>query len=144
MCFQCMFILKQFKKDTFYYKLFNDTLTSEDIDNYNAKRKGRGLIDTSNSGKSVLLILNLMHYSYGDLNKVYEMFKMSKLYKSDYDRIKWRAKDLTKLDMIVNYCKSRYRNYIKEESDKQRFKIPLFLVFKMFYFKYLWIVKIEN
>jgi len=108
-----------YKKDIFYYKLFNDTLTSEDIDNYNAKRVGRGLIDTSNSGKSVLLILNLMHYSYGDLDTIYEIFKMSKLYKSDYDRIKWRAKGLTKLDMIVNYCKSRYRNFKKDEFIKE-------------------------
>ena len=100
-----------FKRDSFYYKLYNNTLTAEDIDKYNSIRKGRGLKDTSNSGLSVLLILNLMHYSYGDMDIIYSLFKKSKLYKSDYDKIKWRAKKLTKLDMIVNYCKSRYKNF---------------------------------
>lgn len=107
-----------FKKDIFYYKLYNNTLTDADIDKYNAKRKGRGLKDTSNSGLSVLLILNLMYYSYGDLDIVYSLFKKSKLYKSDYDLISWRAKGLTKLDMIVNYCKSRFRNF-KLDKDKE-------------------------
>lgn len=100
-----------FKRDIFYYKLYNNDLTAEDIDKYNAVRKGRGLKDTSNSGLSVLLILNLMHYSYGDLDMVYKLFRKSKLYKSDYELISWKAKRLSKLDMIVNYCKSRYRNF---------------------------------
>ena len=52
-----------------------------------------------------------MHYSYGDMDIIYSLFRKSKLYKADYDKIKWRAKNLTKLDMIVNYCKSRYRNF---------------------------------
>lgn len=108
-----------FKKDIFYYKLYNNELTDADIDNYNKKRVGRGLKDTSNSGLSVLLILNLMHYSYGDLDLVYEIFKTSKLYKKDYDKIVWRAKGLTKLDMIINYCKSRYRNFKKDEFIKE-------------------------
>ena len=95
----------------FYYKLYNNELTADDIDKYNASRKGRGLKDTSNSGLSVLLILNLMYYSYGDLDIVYSLFRKSKLYKSDYEVISWRAKNLTKLDMIVNYCKSRFRNF---------------------------------
>ena len=95
----------------FYYKLYNNELTADDIDKYNASRKGRGLKDTSNSGLSVLLILNLMYYSYGDLKVVYSLFRKSKLYKSDYEVISWRAKNLTKLDMIVNYCKSRFRNF---------------------------------
>ena len=95
----------------FYHKLYNNELTSDDIDKYNASRKGRGLKDTSNSGLSVLLILNLMYYSYGDLDIVYSLFRKSKLYKSDYECISWRAKGLTKLDMIVNYCKSRFRNF---------------------------------
>lgn len=100
-----------FKRDIFYYKLYNNELTADDIDKYNASRKGRGLKDTSNSGLSVLLILNLMYYSYGDLDMVYDLFRKSKLYKSDYECISWRAKGLTKLDMIVNYCKSRFRNF---------------------------------
>ena len=105
-----------FNRDIFYYKLYNNCLTAEDIDKYNAKRKGRGLKDTSNSGLSVLLILNLMYYSYGDLDIVYKIFKGSKLYKKEYDLINWRAKNLTKLDMIVNYCKSRFRNF-KRDND---------------------------
>lgn len=95
----------------FYYKLYNNTLTLDDINKYNASRKGRGLKDTTNSGLSVLLILNLMYYSYGDLELVYSLFRKSKLYKSDYELISWRAKKLSKLDMIVNYCKSRFRNF---------------------------------
>ena len=108
-----------FKKDIFYYKLYNNNLTTEDIDNYNSKRKGRGLKDTSNSGLSVLLILNLIYYSYGAIDLVYEMFRASKLYKAEYETIKWRAKNLSKLDMIVNYCKSRFRNFKKEELDNK-------------------------
>lgn len=104
-----------FKRDKFYYKLYNNELTSDDIDKYNAKRKGRGLKDTSNSGLSVLLILNLMYYSYGSDEMVYNIFKSSKLYKKEYDKIVWRSKGLTKLDMIVNYCKSRFRNFKNEE-----------------------------
>lgn len=100
-----------FSRDIFYYKLYNNELTSKDINEYNKTRNGRGLLDTSNSGLSVLLILNLIHYSYGDMDMVYSLFKKSKLYKKEYDTIKWRAKNLTKLDMIVNYCKSRYKNF---------------------------------
>ena len=108
-----------FKKDEFYYKLYNNCLTSDDIDKYNSIREGRGLKDTSNSGLSVLLILNAMYYSYGDLDVVYDIFKSSKLYKSDYDAIKWRAKNLTKADMIVNYCKSRFRNFKKDKLERE-------------------------
>jgi primase-polymerase (primpol)-like protein len=104
-----------FKKDAFYYKLYNNNLTAEDIDKYNSKRKGRGLKDTSNSGLSVLLILNLMYYSYGDEGLIFEIWRESRLYKKEYDLIKWRAKNLTKADMIFNYCKSRFRIFKKDE-----------------------------
>ena len=52
-----------------------------------------------------------MYYSYGALDMVYSLFRKSKLYKKEYDLIKWKSKNLTKLDMIVNYCKSRFRNF---------------------------------
>lgn len=107
-----------FKRDLFYQKLYNNELSKEDIDQYNSKRIGRGLKDTSNSGLSVLLILNLMYYSYGADDIVYELWRESKLYDSKYDKIAWKRLNLTKGEMIYNYCKSRFINF-KIQVDKE-------------------------
>lgn len=103
---------------SFYQKLYNNELSKEDIDQYNSKRIGRGLKDTSNSGLSVLLILNLMYYSYGADDIVYELWRESKLYDSKYDKIAWKRLNLTKGEMIYNYCKSRFINF-KIQVDKE-------------------------
>ena len=73
-------------------------------------------IDTSNSGKSYTLIMNLLHFSYGDLRRVKELFIKSALCKDDYlDKRYLDRNNKYKLDKIDSQFIPRaiinYNNY---------------------------------
>lgn len=72
-------------------------------------------IDTSNSGKSFTLILNLIHYCYGDIKAVKRIFIKSKLCRDDY-LIKNR--DNGKADIIDNQFIPKAIKYYYNFSDE--------------------------
>jgi len=84
------------KKGKFLKDLFYDTISDADYINikklskyYQKNIKDYEItkiksIDASNSGKSFTLILNLLHYCYGDIKAVKRIFKKSKLCRDDY------------------------------------------------------------
>ena len=88
------------KEGKFLKDLYNNTLLDADYKQYKVDKleillkKGKitrerykelyNKIDTSNSGKSYTLIMNLLHFSYGDLKRVKELFIKSALCKDDY------------------------------------------------------------
>lgn len=69
-------------------KLYDNTITDAELlelkNKSSASDVDKAKIDTSNSGKSITLIMHLIHFSYGDIKLVKELFIKSKLCKDKY------------------------------------------------------------
>ena len=67
-------------------------------------------VDTSNSGKSMTLIMYLYYYSYGDIKAIKRLFKKSALCKSEYLECKYRGQD--KIDaLFIPRAIAIFKNY---------------------------------
>lgn len=72
-------------------------------------------IDPSNSGKSFTLILNLLHYCYGDIKAVKRLFKNSKLCRDDYLQNLYNNGKADKIDsQFIPRAIQYYNNYSDE------------------------------
>lgn len=111
-------------------KLYNNTITEQELLDYKGKLKpslnkkdfkvnvqsdfikmlNADSVDTSNSGKSMTLIMHLYHFSYGDIKAIKRLFKKSALCKTDYLKCKYNGKD--KIDAyFIPRAIQIYKNY---------------------------------
>ena len=108
------------KKGDLLKKLYYNTISDAEL----LELKGlsdvsevdKAKIDKSNSGKSITLILHLLHFSYGDIRAVKELFIKSALCKDDYLIKKYKDKNnKSKLDKIdsqfIPYAIINYINF---------------------------------
>ena len=76
------------KKGKLLQKLYNNTITDAEIYDLKGLSDASDIdklkVDISNSGKSITLIMHLLHFSYGDIKAVRDLFIKSKLCKDDY------------------------------------------------------------
>lgn len=100
------------KKGALISKLFNNTISDAEFYKLKGKKSGTDNIDLSDSGKSITLIMYLYDFSYGDIEKVYNIFKSSALCKDKY-LLKLYANK--KEDIIqhhfIPYAITHYNNY---------------------------------
>ena len=116
------------KKGKFYKDLYYNTLSDADYKQYKIDKLDellkKGVIsrdkykylfnklDTSNSGKSFTLIINLLDYSYGDTTAVYNIFKSSSLCKDDYLKKSYaRGKEDIIQNQFIPKAVKEYINY---------------------------------
>lgn len=98
------------KKGKYLKGLYYNTLSDADIKSI----KGNDSIDTSNSGKSITLIMYLLDFSYGDLKRVKSLFKKSALCKSEYLELNYDNNTKDKIDYcFIPYAITQYKNYRK-------------------------------
>lgn len=78
------------KKGKLLKKLYDNTITDAEFYKLKGKSKAsddvKAKIDTSDSGKAITLIMHLLHFSYGDKDKVYKLFLSSNLCKDKYTK----------------------------------------------------------
>ena len=116
------------KKGDFYKALYNNTLSDADYREYKINKLDELLkkeiisrdkykylfnkLDTSNSGKSFTLIINLLDYSYGDTTAVYNIFKSSALCKDEYLKKSYaRGKEDIIQNQFIPKAIKEYINY---------------------------------
>ena len=109
--------------DSEYIKYKQDKIAKHYKSGYISKKMQDRLLqrlDTSNSGKSYTLIMYLFDACYGDIDKVNEIFKKSKLCKADYLKPRYTGDNkLYKIDKVEYMIKqaiigkedNRYKNY---------------------------------
>ena len=69
-------------------------------------------VDISDSGKSITLIMHLLHFSYGDIKAVRELFIKSPLCKDDYLDKNYDNHKMDKIDsQFIPYAIINYINY---------------------------------
>lgn len=69
-------------------------------------------IDLSDSGKAFTLIMNLLHYSYGDIDAVYTLFKNSALCRDDYLVKRYKNKTQDKIrNQFIPKAIEKYVNF---------------------------------
>ena len=116
------------KKGNFYRDLYNNTLSDADYKQYKISKLDEMLkngvisrdkynylynkLDTSNSGKSFTLIINLLDFSYGDITAVYSIFKSSALCKDEYLKKSYaRGKEDIIQNQFIPKAIKEYVNY---------------------------------
>lgn len=116
------------KKGEFIKSLYNGTLTDTDYTKYkqdkiynhykngviNEDRRDYllKLLDNTNSGKAITLIMYLLHFCYGDLKTVKRLFKQSALCKADYLEQRYKNHTADKIDaFFIPYAITDYKNY---------------------------------
>jgi len=77
-------IMFKSKKGALIEKLYYNTITDDEFYILKNADSKKSKIDISNSGKSITLILYLLHFCYGDLKAVYNLFIKSGLCKEKY------------------------------------------------------------
>lgn len=91
-------------KDDEFYKLKGASLT--------AQKKDASDVDLSDSGKAITLILYLYDFCYGDIEKVYTIFKSSALCKDKYLKKAYaRGKEDIIQHCFIPYAITNYHNY---------------------------------
>lgn len=97
------------KKGKILEKLYNNTITDKELKDLKIKKDN---IDTSNSGKAITLIMNLLDFSYGDIKAVKRIFKDSALCKKDYLDLKYANQTRDKIDYcFIPFAIRKYHNY---------------------------------
>lgn len=104
------------KKGLFLEKLYNNTITDAEFLELKGKQDASEIekikIDTSNSGKSITLIMHLLHFSYGDIKAVRDLFIKSKLCKDDYLEKRYDNHTKNIIDsQFIPYAIINYINY---------------------------------
>ena len=76
------------KKGSLLKKLYDNTITNDELYKLKGKKSAseKADVDISDSGKSITLIMHLLHFSYGDIDKIYKIFKSSALCKDKYKK----------------------------------------------------------
>lgn len=104
------------KKGKLLEKLYNNNITDDELfelkDMQDASDIDKLKVDKSNSGKSITLIMHLLHFSYGDLKAVRDLFIKSALCKDDYLSKKYdkHTKDIID-SQFIPYAIINYINY---------------------------------
>ena len=89
------------KKGDLLRKLYYNTITDNEY--YDLKKDSKtpkNQIDITDSGKSITLIMYLLHFSYGDLKEVYKLFLGSGLCKDKYTEKRYQ----NKTENIIQHC----------------------------------------
>lgn len=104
------------KKGELLKKLYDNTITDAEFYKLKGKSKAsaedKAKIDISDSGKSITLIMHLLDFSYGDIDKVYKMFKSSGLCKDKYIKKSYanHKEDIIQ-NQFIPYAIVNYINY---------------------------------
>lgn len=105
------------KKGKLIKKLYDNTITDDEFiklkgASLKAQNKDASAVDTSDSGKAITLILYLYDFSYGDIEKVYSIFKSSALCKDKYQKKAYaRGKEDIIQHCFIPYAITNYNNY---------------------------------
>ena len=104
------------KKGKLLQKLYDNTITDAELLELKGKSDASEIeklkVDTSNSGKSITLIMHLLHFSYGDIKAVRELFIKSKLCKDDYLDKNYDNHTMDKINsQFIPYAIINYINY---------------------------------
>lgn len=99
-------------------RLYYNFMSASEYKNFKSDKehiKDISDIDTSNSGKSITLLMYLLHFSYGDIKAVKRLFKNSGLCKSEYLKLKYNNHKSDKIDFIdIPKAIIFYKNYSDE------------------------------
>ena len=105
------------KKGGLIKKLYDNTITDSEFlklkgASLKAQSKNASDVDLSDSGKAITLILYLYDFSYGDIDKVYNIFKSSALCKDKYVKKAYaRGKEDIIQHCFIPYAITHYHNY---------------------------------
>lgn len=104
------------KKGDLLKKLYDNNISDTEFLDLKGLSKAsevdKAKVDLSNSGKAITLIMHLLHFSYGDLKAVKELFIKSNLCKDDYLIKKYNNHKLDKIDsQFIPYAIINYYNY---------------------------------
>lgn len=100
------------KKGKLIKKLYDNTITDAELFKLKGKKSGTDVIDTSDSGKAITLIMYLYDFSYGDIEKVYKIFISSALCKDKYIKKSYaRGKEDIIQHCFIPYAITHYNNY---------------------------------
>lgn len=104
------------KKGVLLEKLYNNTITDAELLELKGKQDASDIeklkVDISNSGKAITLIMHLLHFSYGDIKAVRELFIKSPLCKDDYLDKNYDNHTMDKIDsQFIPYAIINYINY---------------------------------
>lgn len=107
------------KKGALLKKLYNNTITNNEFYNLKGKLRAsaedKAKIDISDSGKSITLIMHLLHFCYGDIESVYKIFISSALCKDKYlKKVYANHKEDIIQNQFIPYAIINYINYGKE------------------------------
>ncbi len=104
------------KKGKLLNKLYDNSITDAELlelkDLSDASDVDKAKVDISNSGKAITLILHLLHFSYGDIKAVRDLFIKSALCKNEYLLKKYdnHTKDIID-SQFIPYAIVNYINY---------------------------------
>jgi hypothetical protein len=103
------------KKGKLLKKLYDNTITDDEFLKLKGKKDASD-VDLSDSGKSITLIMHLLHFSYGDIQAVYKIFISSALCKDKYLKKAYanHTEDIIK-NQFIPYAIINYYNYSDKE-----------------------------